>query len=284
MNYRLLALSSLLSSSPPAPRTSKTLNTNPNAPVDVQPSLLLRQVTYDVVENLSYEGFTGGANLGQYFSADPGFNRLRPRGSARATVRGQPLAGAVPQPARHQYRAREKSRDARQRRLRRSSPRDADDRGRQPHRHLRGRALRDRRATVRGGVVDRSTTGRRISTKVRRAPREPATAVRGHGGLQGAAEAGGRPAVRRQPRRLDPPGQLAAAQVPAAGERAVECRRAGGDRADRRRGSLHRDQRPECRLPLRCGAERLPLRAGARGRLQQLPRVPDDRLGHGCFR
>ena len=50
------------------------LNTDPNAPVDVQPSLLLRQVTYDVVENLSYEGFTGGANLGQYFSADPGFN------------------------------------------------------------------------------------------------------------------------------------------------------------------------------------------------------------------
>ena len=31
-------------------------------------------MTYDVVEGMSYEGFTGGANLGQYFSADPGFN------------------------------------------------------------------------------------------------------------------------------------------------------------------------------------------------------------------
>jgi len=50
------------------------LNTNPNAPVDVQPELLLRQVIFDYADGMSYEGFTGGANLGQYFSADPGFN------------------------------------------------------------------------------------------------------------------------------------------------------------------------------------------------------------------
>ena len=36
------------------------LNTNPNAPVSVQPSLLLRQVIYDFGENMSYEGFVAG--------------------------------------------------------------------------------------------------------------------------------------------------------------------------------------------------------------------------------
>ena len=50
------------------------INTNPNAPADVPPALLLRQVTFSLADGLSYEGFTGGANLGQYFSADPGFN------------------------------------------------------------------------------------------------------------------------------------------------------------------------------------------------------------------
>lgn len=52
------------------------VNTNPNAPVDVAPELLLRQVIYDHADHMSFEGFTGGANLGQYFSADPGFNRF----------------------------------------------------------------------------------------------------------------------------------------------------------------------------------------------------------------
>ena len=52
------------------------LNTNPNAPTDVSPELLLRQVIYDYADHMSFEGFTGGANLGQYFSADPGFNRF----------------------------------------------------------------------------------------------------------------------------------------------------------------------------------------------------------------
>ena len=52
------------------------VNTDPNAPVDVAPELLLRQVIYDYADASSFEGFTGGANLGQYFSADPGFNRF----------------------------------------------------------------------------------------------------------------------------------------------------------------------------------------------------------------
>lgn len=45
------------------------LNSNPNAPRQVQPSLLLRQVLYDYGEQMSYEGFTGGNLLGQYSTA-----------------------------------------------------------------------------------------------------------------------------------------------------------------------------------------------------------------------
>ena len=45
------------------------INTNPNAPVTVQPSLLLRQVIYDYGEQMSYEGFTAGNLLGQYTTA-----------------------------------------------------------------------------------------------------------------------------------------------------------------------------------------------------------------------
>jgi len=45
------------------------INTNPNAPVSVQPSLLLRQVIYDYGEQMSYEGFTAGNLLGQYTTA-----------------------------------------------------------------------------------------------------------------------------------------------------------------------------------------------------------------------
>ena len=33
------------------------INTNPNAPVDVQASLLLRKVLFDYGEQMSYEGF-----------------------------------------------------------------------------------------------------------------------------------------------------------------------------------------------------------------------------------
>ncbi|MGB5980630.1 MAG: SusD/RagB family nutrient-binding outer membrane lipoprotein [Nonlabens sp.] len=45
------------------------LNTNPNAPTDVQPSLLLRQVIYDYGEQMSYEGFVAGNLLGQHLTA-----------------------------------------------------------------------------------------------------------------------------------------------------------------------------------------------------------------------
>jgi hypothetical protein len=45
------------------------INTNPNSPVTVQPSLLLRQVIYDYGEQMSYEGFTAGNLLGQYMTA-----------------------------------------------------------------------------------------------------------------------------------------------------------------------------------------------------------------------
>ncbi len=45
------------------------INTNPNAPIEVQPSLLLRQVIYDYGEEMSYEGFVAGNLLGQYFTA-----------------------------------------------------------------------------------------------------------------------------------------------------------------------------------------------------------------------
>lgn len=45
------------------------LNTNQNAPVAVQPSLLLRQVIYDFGENMSYEGFVAGDLLSQHRTA-----------------------------------------------------------------------------------------------------------------------------------------------------------------------------------------------------------------------
>jgi len=45
------------------------INTNPNAPSAVQPSLLLRQVIYDFGENMSYEGFVAGDLLSQHRTA-----------------------------------------------------------------------------------------------------------------------------------------------------------------------------------------------------------------------
>ena len=44
-------------------------NTNPNAPVSVQPGLLLRQVIYDFGEQMSYEGFAAGDLLSQHRTA-----------------------------------------------------------------------------------------------------------------------------------------------------------------------------------------------------------------------
>ncbi len=45
------------------------INTNENAPIDVQPSLLLRKVLWDYGEQMSYEGFVSGGLLGQYLTA-----------------------------------------------------------------------------------------------------------------------------------------------------------------------------------------------------------------------
>lgn len=45
------------------------INTNPNAPVSVQPSLLLRQVIYNYGEEMSYEGFVAGGLLSQHMTA-----------------------------------------------------------------------------------------------------------------------------------------------------------------------------------------------------------------------
>ena len=45
------------------------INTNPNAPNTVQPSLLLRQVIYDFGEQMSYEGFVAGDLLSQHRTA-----------------------------------------------------------------------------------------------------------------------------------------------------------------------------------------------------------------------
>lgn len=45
------------------------INTNPNAPIEVEPPLLLRQVLYDYGDEMSYEGFVAGNLLGQYFTA-----------------------------------------------------------------------------------------------------------------------------------------------------------------------------------------------------------------------
>ncbi len=44
------------------------INTNPNAPGQVQPELLLRQIIYSFGEEMSYEGFVAGNLLGQYFT------------------------------------------------------------------------------------------------------------------------------------------------------------------------------------------------------------------------
>lgn len=44
------------------------INTNPNAPVNIQPGLLLRQVIYNYGDEMAYEGFVAGNLLGQYFT------------------------------------------------------------------------------------------------------------------------------------------------------------------------------------------------------------------------
>ncbi|MEM8583331.1 MAG: SusD/RagB family nutrient-binding outer membrane lipoprotein [Bacteroidota bacterium] len=51
------------------------INTNPNAPTDVQPSLLLRQVIWNYGERMSFDGFVAGNLLSQHY-AEVDFNRF----------------------------------------------------------------------------------------------------------------------------------------------------------------------------------------------------------------
>ncbi|MEL7376118.1 MAG: SusD/RagB family nutrient-binding outer membrane lipoprotein, partial [Bacteroidota bacterium] len=51
------------------------INTNPNAPTDVQPGLLLRQVIWNYGERMSFDGFVAGNLLSQHF-AEVDFNRF----------------------------------------------------------------------------------------------------------------------------------------------------------------------------------------------------------------
>lgn len=44
------------------------INTNPNSPIDAQPSLLFRKILFDYGEQMSFEGFDAGNLLGQYFT------------------------------------------------------------------------------------------------------------------------------------------------------------------------------------------------------------------------
>lgn len=69
MKYKIYSLFVLVISLVSCTEDFQDINTNPNAPVDVQPSLLLRQVQWDYAEQMSYEGFVAGNLLGQYFTA-----------------------------------------------------------------------------------------------------------------------------------------------------------------------------------------------------------------------
>lgn len=70
MNYKkYILLSAVLIGMSACTDGFEEINTNPNAPVDVQPGLLLRQVQWDYAEQMSYEGFVAGNLLGQYFTA-----------------------------------------------------------------------------------------------------------------------------------------------------------------------------------------------------------------------
>jgi hypothetical protein len=64
----IIGLISLLFSSS-CTKDFEDINTNPNAPVAVQPSLLLRQVIYNFGEEMSYEGFVAGDLLSQHRTA-----------------------------------------------------------------------------------------------------------------------------------------------------------------------------------------------------------------------
>lgn len=65
------------------------INTNPNAPVEVQPSLLLRQVIYNYGDEMHFEGFTAGNLLGQYFT-EVDFNLFDRHSLSEPQIGGNP--------------------------------------------------------------------------------------------------------------------------------------------------------------------------------------------------
>lgn len=65
------------------------INSNPNAPIEVETEFLLRQVIYDFGEQMSFEGFVAGNLLGQYFTAVD-FNLFDRHSLAEAQVGGNP--------------------------------------------------------------------------------------------------------------------------------------------------------------------------------------------------
>lgn len=64
--YITIALSCLFNLS--CKKKFEDINTNPNAPNQVHPSLLLRQVIYNYGEEMAYEGFVAGNLLAQHFT------------------------------------------------------------------------------------------------------------------------------------------------------------------------------------------------------------------------
>jgi hypothetical protein len=65
------------------------INTNPNAPIEVQPSLLLRQVIYNYGDEMAYEGFVAGNLLSQHFTMVD-FNLFDRHNLASPQVGGNP--------------------------------------------------------------------------------------------------------------------------------------------------------------------------------------------------
>lgn len=62
--FLLLAIISLVACT----KDLSNINTNPNSPIDAQPSLLFRKILFDYGEQMSFEGFDAGNLLGQYFT------------------------------------------------------------------------------------------------------------------------------------------------------------------------------------------------------------------------
>lgn len=67
--HHLILIKALLFTTLACTKDFESINTNQNAPNEVHPRLLLRQVIFDYGEQMSYEGFVAGNLLGQYFSA-----------------------------------------------------------------------------------------------------------------------------------------------------------------------------------------------------------------------